>query len=144
MTLAYIHETDAVTPANSAISKGASRTGLGLMALAILFLAFDATVKLIVIPEAVSATAELGWPTSTLRALGWLQLALLVLYVTPRTAILGALLWTGYLGGAVATHVRVGNPWPSHVLFPVYVALLLWGALWLRDRRVRAMLPLRR
>jgi hypothetical protein len=60
-----------------------------------------------------------------------------VLYLVPRTAILGAVLWTGFLGGAVATHVRLGNPWATHVLSPIYVAVLLWGALWLRDRRLR-------
>ena len=75
-----------------------------------------------------------------MRPLGILQLVLLALYLVPRTALLGAVLWTGYLGGAVATHVRVGNPLVSHVLFPVYVAALLWGGLWLRDRRTRALL----
>jgi hypothetical protein len=72
-----------------------------------------------------------------------LQLACLVLYLVPRTSVLGAVLWTGYLGGAVATHVRVGNPLLSHTLFPIYVAALLWGGLWLRDQRVRSVLPLR-
>lgn len=71
-----------------------------------------------------------------------LQLILLVLYVVPRTSVLGALLWTGYLGGAVATHVRVGNPLFSHTLFPTYLATLLWLGLWLRDARVRSLLPL--
>ena len=68
---------------------------------------------------------------------------MLVAYLVPRTSIFAALLWTGYLGGAVATHVRIGNPLFSHVLFPIYVALIIWGAIWLRDPRVRALLPLR-
>jgi hypothetical protein len=67
----------------------------------------------------------------------------LIIYVVPRTAPLGAILWTGYLGGAIATHVRVGNPLASHTLFPIYVAALLWGGLWLRDRRVRGLLAAR-
>ena len=64
----------------------------------------------------------------------------LVTYVIPRTSVLGAVLWTGYLGGAVAIHVRAGSPLFSHTLFPIYVAAFLWGGLWLRDRRVRALL----
>ena len=130
--------------ANRGISQRASRAGMAMMILALLFLAFDAALKLFVAPEAVAGTAELGWPTDVLRGLGVLELALLILYLIPRTSVFGAVLWTGYLGGAVATHVRIGNPWPSHILFPVYIALLLWGGLWLRDRRVRALLPLRR
>ena len=65
----------------------------------------------------------------------------LALYLLPQTAVLGAILWTGYLGGAVATHVRIGNPMLSHALFPVYVGALLWLGLWLRDARLRALLP---
>ena len=76
-------------------------------------------------------------------AVGALELACLVLYVTPRTSILGAILLTGYLGGAVATHVRVGSPLFTHVLFPIYVGALLWGGLWLREARLRALVPLR-
>jgi hypothetical protein len=77
-------------------------------------------------------------------SLGVTLLACVVAYILPRTSVLGALLLTGYLGGAVATHVRVGNPLFSHVLFPTYVAALLWGGLLLRDARLRALLPLRR
>jgi len=76
--------------------------------------------------------------------LGIIQAVLVVLYVVPRTAVLGAILLTGYLGGAVATHVRVANPLFSHVLFPTYVAAFLWGGLILRDARLRALLPIRR
>ncbi|MGH7518274.1 MAG: DoxX family protein [Gemmatimonadales bacterium] len=76
--------------------------------------------------------------------IGVLQLVCLALYVIPRTSILGAILLTGYLGGAVATHVRVGSPLFSHVLFPVYVAVLIWGGLLLRDDRLRGLIPLRR
>ena len=119
-------------------------TGRVFSALAVLFLTMDAVMKLIVVPEAVKGTGQLGWPVSSIVPLGILQAILLIIYVMPRTSVLGAILWTGYLGGAVATHVRVGNPLFSHILFPTYVAALLWLGLWLRDRRVRALVPLRR
>jgi hypothetical protein len=112
--------------------------------LAILFLLFDATLKLSQVPQAVEGTKQLGYPASVIVPLGIVQLVCLALYLIPRTSVLGAILWTGYLGGAVATHVRVGNPLFTHILFPVYVALLLWGGLWLRDRRLRELLPFRR
>lgn len=118
-------------------------TGRVLSGLATAFLLFDAGVKLLVVPEAVESTAQLGWQASTLFTLGVIQLACSALYLVPRTAVLGALLWTGYLGGAIATHLRVDNPLFSHTLFPVYVALLLWGGLWLREPRLRALIPLR-
>jgi hypothetical protein len=114
-----------------------------MSAAAALFLLFDATVKVLQLPLAVEATAQLGYPASVIFGLGLLQLACLVVYLVPRTSVLGAVLWTGYLGGAVATHVRVGNPLFSNVLFPIYIAALLWGGLWLRDERLRAVLPVR-
>jgi hypothetical protein len=83
---------------------------------------------------------ELGWPASAILPLGIIQLVCLAVYLIPRTAILGAVLWTGYLGGAIATHMRLGNPLFSHTLFPTYVAALLWVGLWLRDRRLRAII----
>ena len=89
---------------------------------------------------AVEGTTQLGYPASVIVPIGIVQVVCLLLYVLPRTAVLGAVLWTGYLGGAIATHVRIGNPLFTFVLFPVYVAGLLWGGLWLRDRRVRALL----
>ena len=115
-------------------------TGRVLSGLAVLFLTFDATLKLLHLPEAVSGTTELGYPASALRGIGILELICLVTYLVPRTAPLGAILWTGYLGGAIATHVRVENPLFSHTLFPIYVAALLWGGLFLRDSRVKNLL----
>lgn len=115
-------------------------TGRVLSGLASAFLLMDGGFKLVMSPEAVASTAELGWPVNVVRGLGVLELVLLVTYLVPRTAALGAVLWTGYLGGAIATHLRVGNPLFSHTLFPIYVAVLIWGGLWLRDRRVRALL----
>jgi DoxX-like family len=114
-----------------------------LSGLAVLFLLFDATLKVLQLPVAVQGTRELGYPESVILGLGIVQLVCLVLYLVPRTSVLGAVLWTGYLGGAVATHVRIGHPLFSHVLFPVYVAALLWAGLWLRDERLRAVFPMR-
>jgi hypothetical protein len=114
-----------------------------LSGLAVLFLAFDATLKLLRVPEAIESTSQLGYPVSTLLTIGLIEVACLIIYLLPRTAILGAVLWTGYLGGAIATHVRVGNPLFSHTLFPIYVAALLWGGLWLREPRLSALLPFR-
>jgi hypothetical protein len=88
--------------------------------------------------------AQLGWPSDLpmARLLGALTVGATLLYLVPRTAVLGALLLTAYLGGAVATHVRIGNPLFSHVLFGVYLGVMLWAGLWLRDPRLRALLPL--
>jgi hypothetical protein len=115
-------------------------TGRFLSGFAVLFLVFDATIKLLQLPVAQEGTAALGYRADTLLTIGLIQVACLIVYLIPRTSILGAILWTGYLGGAIATHLRVGNPLFSHVLFPTYVAALLWGGLWLRDRRLRVFL----
>ena len=120
--------------------KKAIWTGRVLSGLAVTFLAFDAGFKFMTTPEAVAATAELGWPTDVLPVLGVIELVCLALYLVPRAAILGAVLWTGYLGGAIATHLRVHNPLLSHTLFPIYIAILIWGGLLLRDRRARALI----
>lgn len=115
-------------------------TGRVLTGIAVLFLAFDATFKLIVSPEAVAGTVELGWSEHHLRMLAVIQFVCLAVYLVPRTAPLGAVLWTGYLGGAIATHLRIDNPLFTHTLFPIYVAAFVWGGLYLRDERVRALL----
>ena len=126
------------------VTTRARRIGAIVTALPALFLVVDAMVKVLGLAAASEATVQLGWSEPLLLPLGVLELVCLALYLLPQTAVLGAILWTGYLGGAVATHVRIGNPLFSHILFPIYVALLLWGALWLRDRRVRDLLPLSR
>src|SRR5688572_23781314 len=115
-------------------------TGRVLSGLTVAFLAMDASMKLFGVKEAVEGTITLGYPASVLFGLGIVQAICLPLYLIPRTAVLGAVLWTGYLGGAIATHVRVESPLFTHILFPIYVAALLWGGLWLRDSRVRGML----
>jgi len=103
----------------------------------------DGIMKLVKPEPVVKATIELGYPESVIMALGIILLVCVILYVVPHTAVLGAILLTGYLGGAIATQARVGNPLFSHILFPVYLALLIWGGLFLRDSRLRALMPLR-
>lgn len=115
-------------------------TGRGLSGFIGLFLAWDAAMKLIQHPMAVEGTVVLGYPPHTLLVIGVLEAVCLVLYAVPRTAVLGAVLWTGYLGGAIATHLRLENPLFTHTLFPIYVAAFLWGGLALRDARVLALL----
>ena len=117
-------------------------TGRTLTAVAVLFLIFDATVKLLQLTPAIDATAQLGFKASVLLPLGIIEALCLAAYLVPQTSVAGAILWTGYLGGAVAAQLRVGNPLFSNVLFPVYVAALLWGGLWLRRAQLRAVVPL--
>jgi hypothetical protein len=118
--------------------------GQALSGLAVLFLLFDSAGKLLQVQPVIDGTLQLGYPRDSVFGLGVILLLCVIAYVIPRTSALGALLLTGYLGGAVATHVRVANPLFSHVLFPTYVAALLWGGLILRDARLRALLPIRR
>ncbi|MFT3926985.1 MAG: DoxX family protein [Myxococcales bacterium] len=110
-----------------------------LTGLALLMLGMDTALKLFQLAPALEANRELGFPPSALGFIGWAELACLVAYLIPRTAPLGAILWTGFLGGAVATHVRLDSPLFSHTLFPMYMAVLLWLPLWLRDARVRRL-----
>ena len=116
-----------------------------LSGIVILFLIFDIVLKLIPVEIALATSAELGYPSSVgfARGLGILLLVCTALYAYPRTSILGAILLTGYLGGAIATHLRVGSPVFSHLLFGVYLGLMLWGGLFLRDQRLRSLVPLR-
>ena len=111
----------------------------------VFFLLVDAGFKLIrpLPAPAVEAFGKLGYPVEFASGIGILLLACVAVYLIPRTSVLGAILLTGYLGGAVASHVRVGDPWFSHALFPVYVGLLVWGGLYLRDARLRALVPFR-
>ena len=125
------------------ISRKTLWTGRIMSALPVLFLLMDGIMKLVKPEPVVKATIELGYPESVIMALGIILLVCVILYVVPHTAVLGAILLTGYLGGAIATQARVGNPLFSHILFPVYLALLIWGGLFLRDSRLRALMPLR-
>ena len=114
-----------------------------LSGLPVLFLLFDAIIKLIKTRPVVEAFTNLGYPPDLAVPIGIVLLVCVALYVIPQTSVLGAIFLTGYLGGAVATHVRVGDPLISHVLFPTYVAAMIWGGLFLREDRLRALLPLR-
>jgi hypothetical protein len=135
---AHTHRTASVNRITG-VSKTALWSGRVMSGLVIAFLTFDAVIKLIRIPEAIKGTVELGYQPTVIVPLGILLAVCVALYSIPRTSVIGAVVLTGYLGGAIATHVRVGNPLASHVLFPVYVAILAWGGLYLRDRRVRAL-----
>lgn len=130
--------TDAVPTADVARRPWA---GYIISALPVLFLLMDAVGKFVQPEPVVSGTVELGYSESVILPLGVLLLACVVLYVIPRTAVLGAILLTGYLGGAVATHVRVGSPTFTHLLFPVYIGILLWLGLYLRSRKLRELIP---
>jgi hypothetical protein len=114
--------------------------GRMLTGLALVFLTWDTVLKLMGNPMAVEGTTALGFPPHTVQMIGVIEALCLVLYVVPRTAVLGAVVWTGYLGGAIATHVRLENPLFTHTLFPIYIAAMLWGGLALRDKRVTALL----
>ena len=127
---------DTTPPAAAPAARWAGRVLTGV---AVAFLVFDTSIKLAGAKEAVEGTVQLGWQAHHLPILGAIELVLLVLYLVPRTAPLGAVLWTGYFGGAIATHLRVDSPLFSHTLFPIYVAVLVWGGLYLRDERVRTL-----
>jgi DoxX-like family len=132
------------SPANTPSVGKKRAAGYLLTALVALFLTFDTVIKVLKLEPAVQGTLQLGYPVNTVLWIGLIELVCLALYLVPRTSVLGALLLTGYLGGAIATHVRVGSPLLSHTLFPIYVALLLWGGLYLREARLRELVPFRR
>jgi hypothetical protein len=127
-------------------SAGRARLWAGrvLTALVTAFLLFDVTLKLLHPPMVLEGTAKLGYPESSILVTGILLLACVVLHLVPRTAVLGAVLLTGYLGGAVATHLRVGDPVFSHTVFPVYVGALIWAGLVLRRPSLAPLLGLGR
>ena len=117
--------------------------GRAMSALIILFMLFDGAIKLPPLDIVTQTSAQMGLPTDPgfARMLGVIGLISTALYALPRTSVLGAILLTGYMGGAIATHLRIGSPLFSHTLFGVYLGVLLWGGLWLRDPRLRALIP---
>ena len=139
------HATAAPATARTA-GGGAVWTGRILSSLVVFFFVLDSAMKLVPLQVVVDTTRDLGWPTdpTTLRALGVVLIASALLYAYRPSSVLGAILITAYLGGAVATHVRIGSPLFSHVLFGVYVGIATWAGLWLREPRLRALLPLQR
>lgn len=123
--------------------KWSGRAGWLLSGVVIAFMLLDGSMKLVPFDIVITTTAALGYPPSPalMRGLGALALTCTALYAYPRTATLGAILLTGYMGGAIASHLRLGNPLFSHILFGGYLGLLAWGGLYLRDPRIRALLP---
>ena len=123
----------------ASVSKKSLWAGGIIGALPILFLLVDGIMKVVKPTVVVEATVQLGYPESVIVPIGIVLLMCTVLYVIPRTCVLGAILLTGYLGGATATHVRVGEPF----FFPIVFGVLIWAGLFLRDERLRALIPLR-
>lgn len=128
------------------VSKPALWLGRILSGLVILFLLFDGAIKLVPWPVVTETMDRIGYGSSeTLaRSLGIVTIVCTILYAIPPTSILGAILLTGYLGGAMASHLRIGSPLFSHILFGFYLGLMVWGGLWLRDKSLRASIPFRR
>src|SRR5260370_15080575 len=125
---------------NETVSKKCLWAGCIISALMLAFLIFDTSVKLMNLPGAAEATVRLGYPAKLLLAIGITEMICTILFVIPRTSILGAILLTGYLGGATATQVRLEDPW---FFFPILIGMLVWLGLYLRDERLRGLVPLR-
>lgn len=126
------------------VSTTAIWSGRVLSGLLVLFLLFDGAIKLVPLAIVTETSLLLGIPAHLARTLGVLTLAGAILYAIPRTSVLGAILLTGYLGGAIYVHVRADSPLFSHTLFGIYLGVIMWGGLWLRDPAVRALIPVRR
>src|SRR5688500_11960380 len=125
----------ATEPSKAKVWSGRMSGGIG-----ILFMLIDGVFKFILNEDVIKGTTELGFSTHHLPILGTLSLIATILYIVPRTEILGAILLTGYWGGAIATHVRLDNPWFTHILFPVYLGILAWGAVWVKNERLRKLI----
>ncbi|MDQ2890572.1 MAG: DoxX family protein [Gemmatimonadota bacterium] len=133
-------EADPARPLDGADTSSRRRwAGRVLSGIAVLFLTFDVVIKLVRAAPAIQGTVELGFAPHHVLTIGLIGLVCLILYVIPRTAPLGAVLWTGYFGGAIAVQLRLDEPLFSHILTPIYIAVLVWGGLYLRDERVRAL-----
>ena len=134
------------TIVDTEVSKPARITGRVMSGVVILFLLFDGAIKLVPLPVVTETMDKMGWGASdTLaRSLGIITIVCTLLYSVPPTSILGAILLTGYLGGAIASHLRIGSPLFTNTLFGLYLGLMVWGGLYLRDGNLRALLPFRR
>ena len=128
---------------NTNVSSAARWSGRVLSGLVILFLLLDGSMKLLPLPIVTETMDKMGYGASDnlARSLGLITIVCTLLYAVPPTSILGAILLTGYLGGAIASHVRIDSPLFTHTLFGLYLGLMLWGGLWLRDGRLRSLLP---
>ena len=114
-----------------------------ISALVVAFLIFDGVIKVLKLGPAIEATVQLGYPESLIIGIGIMELACLALYVFPRTNVLGAILLTGHLGGAIASQVRIDAP-TFNIVFAIMIGVLMWGGIYLRDEQLRALIPLRR
>jgi len=126
---------------DGSVSKASIWAGRIISGLVMLFLLFDSAIKVLALPAAVEGTIRVGYPANVVRPIGIVLLTCVVLYVIPRTTILGGILLTGYLGGATATMVRMSDSW---FFFPIVVGVLAWLGIFLRDERLRTLIPLRR
>lgn len=132
-----------IPASTTSVSRTMVWTGRILSGLGAGLMLVDSLVKVLKLAPAVKGTAELGFPPESVMVLGILELAGTLLYLFPRTTLLGAIVLTGYLGGAIATHVRLSNPLFTHVLSPTYIALLIWGGMYLREERLRTLMMTR-
>src|SRR6202790_4465587 len=132
------------TTGHLAVGKTQARIGWALSILTILFMLFDATGKLALESHVIEATTKIGYPVAAIGPIGVIGLLCSILYAVPRTAVLGAVLLTGFYGGAVASKIRIEDPLFGSILFAVYFGFIAWGGLYLRDERLRALLPFRR
>ena len=112
--------------------------------IAVLFMLFDSITKILKTPQVMQASVKLGYPENTIPIIGLILLVLTIVYIIPRTSIFGAILLTGYLGGAVASNLRIMNPLFSNTLFPIYFAILVWGGIYLRDNFISQFVPFRK
>ena len=135
-----------ITPETGPVSKPARWTGRVLSGLVVVFLLFDGAIKLVPWPIVTETMDKMGYGSSEAmaRSLGIITIVCTVLYSVPPTSILGAILLTGYLGGAMASHVRIDSPLFTHTLFGFYLGVMVWGGLWLRDPELRRLIPFRR
>ena len=126
-------------------SRAAHLLGRILSGLVIVFLLFDAAIKLVPLAVVTETMDRMGYGSgeNLARSLGLITIVCTVLYSVPPTSILGAILLTGYLGGAIASHVRIGSPLFTHTLFGLYLGLMVWGGLWLRDKNLQPLIPFR-
>ncbi len=132
------------TTVRRSLGRGAVWTGRIISGFAVLFMLFDSITKIIRNSYVMKASVGLGYPPAMIPVVGAILLACVVVYVIPRTSIIGAVLLTGYLGGAVASNLRIGTPLFSNILFPVYFGIIVWAGLYLRNRRVREFFSLKK
>lgn len=129
---------------NGSVSKASLWTGRIMSGVVVLFMLFDSITKIIKADQVLKASTQLGYPAGTIPVIGILLLICVIIYIIPYTSILGAVLLTGYLGGAVASNLRIETPLFSNILFPVYMGILAWGGIFLRDVYLRRFFPLRK